>query len=180
MLLSFVTMFLLSLASSGQEKLINNFFVEDKSLYWQITVESNLSYKDILQIVKELGYFESIDTAGSKIICAFKPYQIDTNKFGYKRLSTPTMFRTCNIVATIIFETKDGRYRVTAKNINFIALSTNAFERKGEIISLESYVFKKNGQLSSNEYAYDKPTDIFNLEFSKYFTFKKNKNDENW
>jgi len=111
----------ISLVSLYSQDLINGFKLdENKSIYWQNIVETNLDQSQIFTLIKESGNFENIELVEDKIICSFRPYSINYKSLGYRYMLTPYYISRSLAKANLFFEFRGDRYRVLIKNIVFV------------------------------------------------------------
>lgn len=164
--------------SFGQDY-INNFKLdENKKIYWQNIVETELDYSNILTLINESGNFENIEPFKDKIVCSLRPYILNYKGLGYKYMLTPFYISRSLVSGNVIFEFKDEKYRVTIKNIAFIVnIETSVSNKQGSIETLEFYALDNKQNIKSNSFEYGSA--ILNSDFLIKTTFTEPKS-ENW
>ena len=79
--------FLLIPTISFSQETINNFIISD-GLVWQKVFETNLSYDELTNKIKELGILNNIEIADNKMIGQTKLIDADIQGAGFKRMFT--------------------------------------------------------------------------------------------
>lgn len=117
-----------------------NFNSEDNKAYWQMVYESDV---DIVSLLTNSGKFDQINNVNGTISSRLVPQQVDLN--GRRRGEVPMYLTLSNITAFVRIQQKEGRYRVTVDQINFIGNTTAGLSQQGEQTSLETYALKRDG-----------------------------------
>ena len=117
---SVILMFIASALIFSSPDEANNFKIENNRLIWQSTYTSNLSKEDLLEAIRNSGYFINTSIVGNKIYTELNeitPSQ-GAEQFPVERL--PSLFVSHHIKSYVIIDLKEDRYRVTLKSIKFI------------------------------------------------------------
>lgn len=173
--LAIVTLFLcLTGYSQSERELVNNFVKGDNNIiYWQKITETDLSQAEMLDAVIESGLFKDIEVTGSKVICAFRPYKVNYEQFGYTVLEASSFIAQNLLTATVIFELGNRRYRSTIKNIQLIQNTEQGF---GIVTPLEYHVLNRFQEM---KFPYFKNgSDILDKDFTIKTTLKLD--NEEW
>ncbi|MBN2520414.1 MAG: hypothetical protein JXB17_07920 [Bacteroidales bacterium] len=176
---SFCLVLVLIASTILSQNLSNNFILnDDKTIKWQYIHESDIGFDEILEAIKGKGYFENINEGDGYIICDFKPYEIPYEKYGYTTMNAPIYISRNVVSASLKFELKEGRYRVTIKNILLTQNVDDNFSQMGEQHSFEWWVLNKKSEIKNN--FFDPGSNIMNQDFLIKTLFKKTENDDNW
>lgn len=154
----------ISLANLYSQDLINNFKLdENKLIYWQSVIETDLSIEQLNCLIMESGHFIQIERFEDKTICVLKPFKANYQAYGYSTMKAPFYISRTLIEGNVIFEFRENRYRVTVKNIVFRQNTPDIFSAQNEVETFESWVLNKNQELKP---AFFKDgSDILNNEF---------------
>lgn len=160
---------------SAQEA--NNFKIEHGSLIWQQVYETTLPANDIIKYLKSAGVVRNIELS-ENIATGTIDMPINYKSAGYSEMNIPMYIPRNNIVCTATIEFKEGRYRVTLKNLNLKATMEDPMTKIGEISPLETFALKKKNSVFREAF-FKTPNTIYNYTFSQVFEMK-NSNNDNW
>jgi len=174
-----VSISILFCTSLFSQTLSNNFeFDENQNIIWRTINNTELDFKSLVETIETSGYYDKINVGDDYVNCEFKPYQLDFVKYGHKYMTTPFYISRNLVSANIKFEFKEGRYRVTIRNILFTQNANDALSQQGEQHSFEWWVLNKKGKIRNSFF---KPgSDILNKDFKIKTSFTTKKVDENW
>jgi hypothetical protein len=154
-----------------------NFSIESNSLIWQKVYETDLNFEELQTAIKEAGTFEYIEVSENSIIGDVKPFRSDYKSAGYSTAMAPIIVARSDNKGFAIIEYKEGKYRITFKNLKFKQRSTDPLFEKGEETTLEEMAIKK-GEFKKS---FLKATaTILNYSFSEHFKFEKPVQNDNW
>lgn len=165
----------LSLVANSQIDTCNNFRIVDNKIVWQKVYLSNITKRDIVQSMLHSGNFKNIDTSTASIIATSISAPIDYKKLGFNNFDAPIFIRDSYVNFFVVIDSKEGRYRATAKSINTEQRYTDPFSEMGTKITMEER-FVKNGMFK-NLFKSSKASLIFDKYFTDLFLFKPLKPD---
>ena len=152
----------LSLVSMAMFAQTNNFFVENRKIYWQQVYEQDV---DIEAMLTNSGKFLDINNANNVISATLKPGSIDTK--GRSPMEIPIYIRDGYVTGFVRIQQKEGRYRVTIDQIIFIDMIDSPLGQQGEETSLETYAIKRDGSI--RPYFLNTASGIINDAFTDLF-----------
>ena len=164
-----------ALAQEAPNTAASNFSVVNNSIVWQKVFTSSLTYNELLKSVIASGVFEKIDTIGHQIAGQSKQFDMDYKGAGFS--SSPIYIRDSHFRWHTTIECKDGRYRVTVRNIEMEQSYSNPMFKQGQKDYLDN-LFVKNGQIKGSLGSWPKSDKIIDYTFTKLFTFTKQ--TDNW
>ncbi|MHC1775721.1 MAG: hypothetical protein AB9834_09940 [Lentimicrobium sp.] len=137
------------------QELINNFKQDENGLiYWQNIVESQLDPSKIEALIAESGYFDILERLPSSITCKLKPYSVNYIGLGYDRMKTLTYIKEYTVEANIVFEFKEGKYRVVISHILFTKIAPSAGLPQGSVRPFEKIVLDKDQKIKESTFNY--------------------------
>ena len=178
---SLVLLFI-SFYSFGQNDFYNFYVNEDDAtaVYRKVFESNNIKKKDFINYLNSLSNITLIETDGDDLLGEIKGMIINYKKYGGTLFSIPG-YLLDELSASIRIQFKDDRYRVTIKNMKFYSSSTvdvgfgitvdtdNNFS--------ENAVNKRKGTLRQN---FKKGMLFMDSHFNDIFTYKENKEDNDW
>lgn len=167
-----------NLITIAQEKK-DYFILENSIVIWQKVYDTEKSLQSLSDYYKESGLFESIEVSSDKIIGEIKPQSMDVTKAGYTIMGTPVFVTNYDIKGTVVIELKEGKYRVTFKNIIMVLNNTNSmFGEKGSEEKFEEIYLDSKGNFKKP--FLKKPKEIYNANFVEIFSINEIKSKEDW
>lgn len=165
----------------SQDNEVEDFFIlENDIVIWQKTYETNKEINEMYLYLKQTGKYNEINIIEDKIVCELKPQTIDLKITPYSAMGVPVIVTLNDIKGIVVYEFKQGKYRVTFKNIILINNTDNAIYGKvGSEMSFEDAYVKKGKNEFKKPFT-NKPKDIYNLNFSNWFDTIELKNDDDW
>jgi len=162
-------------SAEGQSQVTNNFLIEENKVIWQKVFETPLSFRDVVEKVKESGAMTSMEEGDTKIIGDLKPLPADFKGAGYTMMNTAIIVTSSDLLGYVLVEYKDNRYRVTIKNIQLSQKYDDPLSEMGQKTSIEVYAIKKGEFKNSFLNSISK---ILDYTFTKTFSVKKS--NDNW
>lgn len=157
---------------------INSFAIEEGKLIWQKVYETDLGFDELLSVTKESGLFQIVEVSDDKILAEVKSINADFKGAGYSEMSTPMYVSRSFIEGFVKIEFKQGRYRISIKNIMLIQKYDDGVSKEGEKSSLESFAIKK-GNIMKKPFT-KSPSKILDYTFTKEFNLKAKTKTDNW
>lgn len=162
---------------NAQEEL-ENFQIENNSLVWQYVFETDLSFKELTEKIKESGVLENPEITDDKIISKTKQLKVLYKEAGFGS--------TWYVVGYFIqpmakIEFKESRYRVTLTNMSLHLNQTSPVAGIAEKTVLEQFALNGSKTKFTRQFI-KKSSKIYNFTFNKEFHFNKTTNieDEEW
>jgi hypothetical protein len=163
---------------SAQES-VNNFLPENNQIIWQKIFETEMDFNELALKIKESGILVKPEIEENKILGQTKPIDADYKGAGYGEMSTPIYVARSFFDGFAVIDFKDGKYRVTLKNIMLTQQYDDGLSKEGEKTTLEAYSLKRDR--NEMKAAFTKsPGIILDYTFSKVFTFRSSEINDNW
>lgn len=170
--------FVWTITASAQET-VNNFSTDNGKIIWQKILETELNFDQLTDKIKESGILENIEISENKILGQTKSIEADYIGAGYGVMTTPIYVARSFFDGFALIEFKDGKYRVTLKNIMLTQKYDDGLSKEGEKSTIESFGVKK-GKNEIKSAFIKSPTIILDYTFTKAFIFKLSDKNDNW
>ena len=175
-LVSIIFAFIVTL--NGQET-VTNFSPENNKIIWQKVFETEMDFNQLTEKIKESGILENIEIGENKILGQTKQIDADFKGAGYGEMSTPMYVSRSFFDGFAIIEFKDGKYRVTLKNIMLTQQYDDGLSEEGEKTTIETFGIKKGKNEMKRAFT-KSPSIILDYTFTNTFTFKSSDTNDNW
>ena len=155
----------------------NHFSLQEGKVSWVKVYETDKSKEEIIAHFKSCGLFKLFRVEDGKIIATLRPQPIDKDDLEVVGTLPPPLVIKTNFAGTVIIGLKDGKYRVTYKDI--LLVGNGEMIKKGEKQKFEKHFVTKDGnsfRISFNK----KPKTIYNLRFNQLFLFGNEKPKDDW
>jgi hypothetical protein len=153
----------------------NNFKIIDGDIIWQKIYETTMSKDTLLSLFESSGLFTRIEVS-KQFMGDLKKMDADIKGAGYDKMAVPMYIPNKYITGFLTVDFREGKYRVTIKNIKLIQKADYSLAEQGEETSLNTYAVKGDNEFKS---AFLKaPSKIYNYTFEKAFAIKET--DDNW
>lgn len=123
-----------------------NFLVEDGKVIWRKVYESETDVYKLTQALKSTGNFKEVEGSTDQITGSFENVDADLKAAGYSRATAPIYISTSFFSGSYVVDMKDGKYRVSIKNIMLTSKNDDPFSKMGQKETLTSYVVNKSNQ----------------------------------
>lgn len=171
---AFVAMVLISIGTecTAQKKdSVKSFYFENE-LILQKVYQTNLTFEQIVDQIKTDGEFEHIEIGENKIIGRLTPIYADIRGAGYSQMNAPIFLnKRSKFTGFILFEFKEGRYRITLKKITLIQQYNDPLAKQGQESSLNDIAVNKKGEFKSG--FKKQSAEILDYTFNSKFLIKK-------
>ncbi len=158
----------------------DGFEIEDGQVIWRKIYNTDLTFEKLVSSLKETGKFEDTETTENKFTGSTKKLDADHKGAGYSGIATPMNVTGSNFKAFFLVEFKEGRYRVTVKNIDLIWKATSAYTTAGQSFSFDENAIKNDKKRFRDSF-YDKMSKIYDYSFNKLFEVKQEqKKNQDW
>lgn len=154
----------------------NNFLIDNSVVVWQKVIETDLSFDDFVNKMKEMGVLYNIETMDGKLIGDINLVEADYKGAGYGYMTTPIYISRNFIGAHALIEFREGRYRVVLRNIMLTQQIDDPLSKMGELTPIEFYALT-NGEFNR---AFIQSSEILDFTFSNIFTIKESKLSDDW
>lgn len=116
----------------------------ERKVIWQKVYEAPINISKYHQWMFNSGQYHDIAMTDNTITCWLNESPINYQKHGYDAMSDISMqIRDNNIKGFITIQFKDGRYRVTIEQMQFIHKFDSSLYRKGEVSHMELLINAK-------------------------------------
>lgn len=159
------------------QKESNSFLIENDKLLWQKIFITEMSFDQLTLAVIESGVLSSINIEENKIVGESKLFEAEYKGAGFSEFGTPMYIARSFFEGYCVIDFKDGRYRVTIRNIMLTQKYSDGLSTLGEKRTIESFavnIGKDTLKPSFNK----KPAIILDYTFNKAFTFSMAEDDE--
>lgn len=159
------------------QKYETNFIAENNKMIWQKVFSTDMDFDQLTSLVKESGVLETFEVEDSKIVGQSRLIEADYNGAGFGEMSTPMYISRSFFDAFCIIDFKEGRYRVTLKNIMLSQKYNDGLSKEGEKSTLESFgISNRKNEIKSP--FLKTPSIILDYTFTNEFTFEALVNDD--
>lgn len=157
---------------------VNNFSIYEGKMIWQKVFETDVNFDQIARSVKETGILRDIEISGSKISGQAQLIEPDFAGLGYGEMSVPIFIARNFVECFALIEFKEGRYRVTLRNIILTQKYNDGLSKEGEKSSIEWYALNSKNEIKKS--FNKKPSEILDYTFTKSFTFTQPDRSDEW
>lgn len=163
--------------SYSQELEFENFNLEDGNLVWQKVYETELSNDEIIKSFKTSGIVKDLENLENSLTGTIENLDLDYKGFGKTEMNTAMYISRSYFKSFVLIELKEGRYRITLKEMKLVQKYSDGLNEEGEISELKDYAVKNNN--SDFRKSFKKaPSGILNFTFDKVFKIKKKKKSD--
>jgi len=157
------------------QKVETQFQINNGNVIWQKIYETDLSFEEFVQQFKKSGVLSEIEITESGISGDIKRRPFDFRAAGYKSSQVAMSVISNDITGFAIIEYKDGRYRVTAKNLKMVQKTATPLGERNEMRELELYAIKK-GVIRNSFYNYHQ-AEVMDFTLQRAFELNSISND---
>lgn len=179
-----ITLFTLlaSLACFAQNDNDYNFVVKDGTIIWQRVFHDSRGFTEICDAVKASEAFEKVVINNSDIAGSMIPVRPDIKGAGYGDMSATYLVSNSNLAGKFVLQWKEGRYRVTLMDIEFIGTGLAGMSIggifasgivPGEKTSIDTFL-RKNGKMKETFFS-SNTAEILDFTFTSIFMLKQKK-----
>jgi hypothetical protein len=168
----------LSFGICGQG-VVNNFEIENKEIVWRKVYETEMTFDQLIEKIKDSGLFEKIEVGNNKVTGETKEINPDFKGAGFSEMGTPIYVARNRCSAFTIIEFKEGKYRVTLKKMILTQKYSDGLSKQDEQKNLELFALKANGDEMKGAFT-KSPSLIFDYTFTDKFSFKNGSTKKDW
>ena len=155
----------------------NHFVLNEGKVSWVKVYETKKSKEDIIAHFKSNGLFKLFRVEDGKILATMRPQSMDKDDLEVVGSLPPPLVIKTNFAGTVIIGLKDGKYRVTYKDI--LLIGNGELIKKGEKQKFENHFVTKDGNAFRKSFN-KKPKTIYNLRFNELFLIGEEKPKDDW
>jgi hypothetical protein len=163
--------------SYSQDLEFENFKLEDGNLIWQKVYQTKLSNDEIIKFFKTSGIIKDSKNLENSLTGTIENLDLDFKGFGIKEMNTPVYISRNFFKSFVLIELKDGRYRITLKEMKLVKKYSDILSEEGEIKELKYYAIMNSKKDFTNSFK-KSPSGILNFTFDKIFGIKKKKKSD--
>lgn len=144
----------------------------DKSggIIWQCVYKTDMQSSELHKSLHLSPYIHSIEKIDSTFYKArLKRSTIDYKSYGFNRMQLPIYLTNNDVVADVIIEYKEGKYRVTLKNIDLKTTTSMEYGTLNDIAIGEDGYFA--------DHFINDAGNIYHNNFKKWFELESISND---
>ena len=131
---------------------------------WQKVFETQLTFEKLIEEIKDSGLIDGVEIGDNKMSGELRAIDADFRSAGYTEMGTPMYISRSHFTGFVIFEFKDGKYRVTIKKIVLTQKYTDPLTKQGQMTSLEFFALKNGKNEMTNAFR-KSPSLILNHTF---------------
>lgn len=177
-ILMFVLIAMAPYVTLGQE-IVNNFEIEDKEIIWRKVFETDLTFEQLTERLKDSGLFEKIELGNNKVIGEIKNIEADFKGAGFSEMGTPIYIARSHYGAFSIIEFKESKYRVTLKRIVLTQKYDDGLSKQGEKTNLDSFALRTTKDEMKGAFK-KSPSLILDHTFTDKFSFRDTPSKKDW
>ena len=155
----------------------DHFSLQEGKVSWVKVYETKKSKEEVIAHFKSCGLFKLFRVEDGKIIATMRPQSIDKDDLDVVGTLPPPLVIKTKFAGTVIIGLKDGKYRVTYKDI--LLVGNGEMIKKGEKQKFEKHFVSKDGN-SYRSFFTKKPQKIYNLRFNQLFLIGEEKPKDDW
>lgn len=155
-----------------------NFKIDNGSLIWQKVYQTTLSTEATVKQLKSDGNIKNISLS-DHLFTGELDIPADYKNAGFSLMSTPMYIARNNIVCSVTIDFKDGRYRITLRNIRLKATAEDSQTKIGETVNLDLYALRKKNTEFKAKFL-NVPNKIYDYTFNHIFEPKEKTDNDNW
>lgn len=182
-----VMLILLSLAPYGLRAQGNtsfgNFRIDEQELIYQkIFLNDSITAAQLGEYYKALPYTVNVQVNGDEVLFEVNELVVDYKKFQFTQVATPSIIQTGKYSGKAIVGVKDGRYRVTVREI--VLTGDIGYKKITSREPLTSFACKNNGTIMAQDWCRPNMLGLLDQAFTDKLQFvelkKKKSDDKDW
>lgn len=160
-----------------------NFRIEEQQLIFQkIFLNDSVSAHKLAAYYKTLPYVSDVNTSGDEVSFSLNELIVDYKKFQFTQVATPSIIQTGKFSGQVTVGVKDGRYRITVRNI--VLTGDIGYKKITAKESLTSFACKNNGTIMAQDWCRPNMLGLLDQAFVDKLQFveasKKVADDKDW
>ena len=182
----FITLFALcsiTLALAQGNTSFGNFKIDDQELIYQkIFLNDSASAVKLGEYYKTLPYLSNVTVSGDEVTFDMNDLVVDYKKFQFTQVATPSIIQTGKYSGKATVGVKDGRYRVTVREI--VMTGDIGYKKITAKEPLTSFACKNNGTIMAQDWCRPNMLGLLDQSFTDKLQFveakKKKADDKDW
>jgi hypothetical protein len=107
-------------AAFAQPTTYGNFKLDEQELIYQkIFPQDSITLEKLAEYFGKQSFVSNLDVNDTRLAFDLNEFVVDYKKFGFSPTSTFTLLKTGKFYGTVTITVRDGKYRVTLRNIEF-------------------------------------------------------------
>lgn len=160
-----------------------NFKIDEQQLIYQkIFLEDSASAAKLGEYYKTLPYLANVQVSGDDVTFDVNDLVVDYKKFQFTQVGTPSIIQTGRYSGRASVGVKDGRYRVTVRDI--VLTGDIGYKKITAKEPLTSFACKNNGTIMAQDWCRPNMLGLLDQAFTDKLQFvelkKKEKDDKDW
>jgi hypothetical protein len=175
-------LFLLSAVASGafsQASTYGNFKLDEQELIYQkIFTQDSITLEKLSEYFGKHSFVGNLNVDDTRLAFDLNEFVVDYKKFGFSPVSTFTLLKTGKFYGTVTISVRDGKYRVTVRNIEFTGdLGSKTVTTREP---LTKYACRDNGMYISSDWTKPNSLALLDKALTDKFQYveSKKKKDE--
>lgn len=162
--------------SYGQATSYGNFKVDEQELIYQkVYTLDSASVSKLMDFYQKQPYVSNLESGADGITFDMNEINVDYKKFQYSQVNTPIILQTGKFSGKVLVGVKDGRYRVTVREIQFTG--NLGYKMLKEKDNLTRYATKNSGTVVAEDWCKPNMFGLLDKAFNDKLEFKKSGDD---
>ncbi|MDO5978080.1 hypothetical protein [Flavivirga spongiicola] len=156
----------------------DHFKIKNGQVIWQKVYDTDLTKKQLIEVMRTSSYFEDIIIVNEKKLTAkINQLSPDYKTYGSSYLSAPDMVSLNHVKAFTVIEFKEKQYRVTLKSIKLIEKRRDSLGK--QVVDIEDEILNKDNT-AFKRFFFKKSSKILDFTLQKITDFNKISEDDTW
>ena len=160
-----------------------NFKIDDQELIYQkIFLNDSASVDKLAAYYKTLPFISNVGVTGDEVTFDVNEVIVDYKKFQFTQVATPSIIQTGKYSGQATVGVKDGRYRITVRNI--VMTGDIGYKKITAKEPLTSFACKNNGTIMAQDWCRPNMLGLLDQSFTDKLQFvelkKKKADDKDW
>jgi hypothetical protein len=166
-------------AAFAQPTTYGNFKLDEQELIYQkIFTQDSITLEKLAEYFGKQSFVSNLDVNDTRLAFDLNEFVVDYKKFGFSPGSTFTLLKTGKFYGTVTITVRDGKYRVTLRNIEFTGdLGSKTVTTREP---LTKYASRDNGMYISSDWTKANSLALLDKALTDKFQYveSKKKKDE--
>jgi hypothetical protein len=158
-----------------------NFKVSEQELIYQkIFTQDSITIEKLAAFYGAQAWASNVQTSGNEVTFDMNELRVDYKKFQFSQVAVPPVIQTGKYTGKVAVSTKDGKYRVTVRSIEFTG--DVGYKKVTEKDKLTNYACRNSGTVISQDWTKPNTLGLLDKAFTDNLQFveavkKKDKDD---
>jgi hypothetical protein len=166
-------------AALAQPSTYGNFKLDEQELIYQkIFSQDSITLAKLAEYFGKQSFVSNLDVNDTRLAFDLNEFVVDYKKFGFSPVSTFSLLKTGKFYGTVTITVRDGKYRVTLRNIEFTGdLGSKTVTTREP---LTKYACRDNGMYISGDWTKPNSLALLDKALTDKFQYveSKKKKDE--